>query len=172
MTKSEALSFLEKLTSGKYARKEHAEFLDYLNDCDNEEYCSIMEAWEEAIEKHERQGSKRRKKVFALCKRIVATTAAFLIICPIGVYFAEASHQADVSSALRAQISTGGDRALLRLEDGREILLEDTQKGGFLRPGGLRTMKTFSPLFGKSPTSQPHAWMKDKRNEFKIESGK
>lgn len=32
-------------------------------------------------------------------------------------------------------------------------------------------VKTFSPLFGISPTSQPHAWKKDKRNEFKMELG-
>jgi len=57
MTKKEALYFLEKLASEKYAKKEHKEFLDYLNDCDNEEYCHIMDAWEEAIERLESQGS-------------------------------------------------------------------------------------------------------------------
>ncbi|WP_461533542.1 metallophosphoesterase [Sinomicrobium sp.] len=30
-------------------------------------------------------------------------------------------------------------------------------------------VRTFSPLFGISPTSQPHAWKRDSRNEFTIQ---
>lgn len=142
MTKSEVLFFLEKLASEKYAKKEHEEFLEYLNDCDNEEYCRIMDAWEEAIEKHERQGSKPGKKVFALYRKIAATAAAIIIICSIGIYFlAGTSRHVDQSAALAAQIKPGGNKAVLRLEDGREILLEETQNGEILSRQGMRIIK-------------------------------
>lgn len=142
MTKTEALYFLEKLASEKYAKKEHKEFLDYLNDCDNEEYCHIMDAWEEAIERLESQRSKPGKKVLALYKRIAATAAAIIIICSIGIYFfAGTSRNAAESAALTAQIKPGGNRAVLRLEDGREILLEETQNGEILSREGLRIIK-------------------------------
>lgn len=36
----------------------------------------------------------------------------------------------------------------------------------FMPDGKTVKVKTFSPLFGISPTSQPHAWKKDARNEF------
>lgn len=36
----------------------------------------------------------------------------------------------------------------------------------FLPDGETVKVKTFSPLFAISPTSQPHAWKKDARNEF------
>lgn len=38
----------------------------------------------------------------------------------------------------------------------------------FLPDGKTVNVKTFSPLFGVSPTTQPFAWKKDDRNEFSI----
>lgn len=38
----------------------------------------------------------------------------------------------------------------------------------FYPDGKTVKVKTFSPLFGISPTSQPHAWKKDARNEYII----
>lgn len=38
----------------------------------------------------------------------------------------------------------------------------------FFPDGKTVKVKTFSPLFAISPTSQPHAWKKDVRNEFTI----
>lgn len=39
----------------------------------------------------------------------------------------------------------------------------------FLPDGKTVKVKTFSPLFGISPTSQPHAWKRDARNEYTIQ---
>lgn len=39
----------------------------------------------------------------------------------------------------------------------------------FLPDGKTVNVKTFSPLFGISPTTQQHAWKKDVRNEFTIQ---
>jgi hypothetical protein len=39
----------------------------------------------------------------------------------------------------------------------------------FYPDGKTVKVKTFSPLFGISPTSQPHAWKRDVRNEYTIQ---
>ena len=39
----------------------------------------------------------------------------------------------------------------------------------FFPDGKTVKVKTFSPLFGISPTTRPYAWKKDARNEFTLE---
>lgn len=142
MTKREALLFLEQLASEKYAAKDHTKFLEYLNDCESEEYSSIMDAWKDAIERYEQQRVKPRRKVFSMYARIASAAAALIIICSIGIYFfGGTSYNVDQSAALTAEIKPGGNRAVLRLEDGTEILLEDTRNGEVVRSQGVRIVK-------------------------------
>ncbi|TJZ63535.1 serine/threonine protein phosphatase [Sphingobacterium olei] len=62
--------------------------------------------------------------------------------------------------------SMGGGHRYGNGGDGWLRLLE------FLPDNKTVKVKTFSPLFGISPTTQEHAWKKDERNEFIVEFSK
>jgi ferric-dicitrate binding protein FerR (iron transport regulator) len=101
-----------------------------------------MDAWEDAIERYEQQRVRPRRKILTTYARIASAAAAMIIICSIGIYFfGKTTYDADQSAALTAQMKPGGNRAVLRLGDGTEILLEDTRNGEIVSSQGVRIVK-------------------------------
>src|SRR5690606_32936269 len=143
MTKKEAILFLEKLVNESYSDTEYAAFLEFLNQCDTDDYSEIIDLWQEVLEAYEgtskfTEKASRRKFSFW---PLVATV---LLIVSTGIYLFvdhQPANQEVLTSSI-PKIEPGGNSAVLTLGNGEEVVLEGKLDGEIVSDDGVRIVKS------------------------------
>lgn len=90
--------------------------------------------------------------------RRLAVAAAFLLIAGVGILLmARKGNRPAVTRQAREHILPGGNRAVLTLNDGSTILLDDMKKDSLVQQGGIRVTKTEDGLLVYSVAGQQSA---------------
>jgi len=143
MTKKEAILFLEKLVNESYSDREYSVFLEFLNQCDTDDYSEIVDLWQETLEVYENRKKVHSKRNFKNTFNFFSLAAAILIIISTGIYLF-IDYQTEDSKAIVSsipKIKPGGNSAVLTLGNGKEILLEGALDGEVVTLDGVKIVK-------------------------------
>src|SRR5690606_4186135 len=126
MTKKEAILFLEKLANESYSDKEYSVFLEFLDQCNTDDYAEVVDLWQEVLETYENEKQTHPKVSFKKTIKSLSLAAAILIIVSTGIYcfIGYQSENQKVAISSIPKIKPGGNSAVLTLGNGKEILLE------------------------------------------------
>ncbi len=165
MEEKQLSEFLEKFSSNQYTEQEHQVFIDWLHSLDLNEVEKIMEMYQDVavqaktiaypqlgqrIEErlntlHERENA-RPKLVLLWPKLRKGIAAACLLgICgTIGIYFLNngGKHRQIKTNIAKSEIAIGGNKAILKLANGSEIILDAAKTGKLASQGSTAIYKS------------------------------
>lgn len=164
MTMQEAHTLLPKLITGEHTSAELQEFEDWLKNGSEEEVAELMESYYDALNSlpfksymppdfpaelraqlQEKQSNHSVRKIHFLKTAWFKYAAAIIILLGAGAYLwlnlSEKREVATTTPIIKKDIEPGGDKAILTLADGSEIVLDSAANGSIAEQGGMQIVK-------------------------------
>lgn len=130
--------FLQKLAKNEHTEKEHELFIQHLDQCSKQEYTEILNKWKNVLEDHDIQ---KTKQPFVHYK-IIAIAASLLLVLSLGIFMYTQPVSQNEVEVVAHDVGPGGNKALLMLEDGTKIDLNDAKEGDLALQNGVVIAKT------------------------------
>lgn len=167
MTLTQALEFARELASGGYPRQQLDELLEYLRTADKAEVEAFFGAYDDAIQElpdpgpvnpdfmerlyalHPPEESRGDSPSGTVLFRAIGLAAMAAAIA-LGVWFWKPAHSVEthlaqnLSKPSPAVIVPGGNKAILTLSNGQQVVLDSLQNGSITHQGGVRIIKLAS----------------------------
>jgi len=155
MEEKQLLEFFNKFSNNQHTDKEHEAFVSWIKTLPEQAVADILAKYEAlnndryaappellASKIEDRLDTLSQEKVISMWPKLIKIAAACVILITSGLFFYNKSHRITVDQQTVAAISIGGNKAILKLADGKEIILDSAKLGMVTSQSGTEVVKT------------------------------
>jgi transmembrane sensor len=159
MEEKQLSEFLEKYSSNQHTDQEHAIFSAWIKTLPKPQLQEILAKYEEISKDNYSAPSallidqiesrldalptQPTAKTVSMWPRLISITAACLVLVSVGLFFYKNLNSvADHQQVASKTVASGGNKAILKLADGREIVLDSAKMGQLVSQDGTDVVKT------------------------------